>query len=707
MNRIGAALFVAAGTALGQQYVISTVAGGVPAPTPVLGRAASVQPFTVAVDDSGSTYFTSGQCVYKLDANGMLTLFAGNSRRGFSGDGGPAVDAQLAYPGALAADGRGNVYIADISNGRVRKVSAAGIITTFAGFSQSNFITGLAADKDGDVYIADSLNHLIREVTLDGTIRTIAGNGSAGNSGDGGPAIEAAIGEKYGSIEGIALDSNGALYVAVDHVIRRVASGIITTVAGNGTEGMAGDGGSALDAQLSTPSGVAVDSAGNLYIADGARIREVSPGGIITTAVGTGVQGYSGDNGPAAAAQIGMAWVSSIAVDSSGHLLIADVLSNRLRKAEAGGIITTVAGTGMPFYAGDGGPASRAQLGSPFFVTTDRFGNLLISDYMGQMVRRMSPDGRIETIAGVGSPVIDGAVGDGQMAISAHLGRVSGVVSDSSGNVFVADSDNATVWKIGLDGVIHRFAGNGSLAHSGDGGPAVNAGLITPWGLALDGDGNLYIADENDHRVRRVSADGIISTFAGNGRSGYSGDGGPAAAASFSGPRAVAVDASGNVYIADTGNARVRKVSAGGTITTVVGTGKAGFAGDGGPAAAAQTNAQSVAVDGEGNLYVSDSWLIREVSADQIIHTIAGNLSSGNNYTGDCGPATSADFAADGLTISDDGTIYFADGYNSAVRELRPAGPRESHESGVGVATAAGCGSEEALGRVSHRLSYH
>ena len=687
----------------GERYSIYTFAGGAPTPTPVAADSAAVQPSGIAIDPSGSIYFgnsgwVASQAIFKLSADGMIVRIAGTGRRGFSGDGGTALNAQFSGPGPVAIDKNRNLYIADVSNGRIRRVAPDGIITTVAGISQFEGFggdggpaveaalsgaDGLATDNAGNLYIADSGNHRIREITTDGIIRTIAGNGLAGNSGDGGPATQASIGLNPQSIRAVKVDAGGIVWIAVDNVVRRISpDGIITTVAGNGAEGYSGDGGPALDAALDNPADIVVDNSGVLYIAVGSRIRRVSRGGIIETVVGNGTIGFSGDNSLATNAEI--SFPQGLALDPAGNLVIADTFNNRLRKLSPGGIISTIAGNGATSYPGDGGPATSAQLDGPAFVAADRSGNVFISDYMGQKVLKVSPDGTITTIAGVGGALVFHAVIEGEPAVDAQLGRVAGVVPDNDGNLFVADSDNSCVWKITANGLINRFAGNGNQIYAGDGGPAVQASFVTPWGLAIDQAGNLYIADENDNRVRRVSINGIISTVAGNGIYAFSGDAGRALDASLKSPQTVAVDKNGDIYIADNGNLRVRKVSANGTITTVVGDGTPGNGHSGGLASEAHTIPQSVALDEAGNLYILDGWQVRKVTGDQNIVTLA--QSSSNNYAGDCGSAMAASFAGNGLVIGIDGSIYIADEYNGAVRILKSTSRERRTQANTGRA---------------------
>jgi sugar lactone lactonase YvrE len=349
-------------------------------------------------------------------------------------------------------------------------------------------------------------------------------------------------------------------------------SDTITTFAGTGVFGFSGDGGSATSANLNTPVGVAVDAQGNLYIADTGnnRVRKVAakldafgniiPGGIITTFAGSGVAGFSGDGGPATTARLSSPW--GVAVDGQGNVYIADEANNRVREVNGAGTITTVAGGGSTF--GDGGPATSAQLSQPMGVAVDGQGNFYIADRGNSRVRKVTSGGTITTLAGTG---VSGYSGDGGAASAAKVNLPAGVAADGPGNVYIADTNNHRVRKVDTFGIISTFAGSGVFGFSGDGGPATVAQLATPTGVALDAQGNLLIADDGNARVRRVDLGGTITTIAGNGTccSSGLGDGGPATSAQLLDPRGVALDAKGNLYIATaTGfaGARMRWVDA-------------------------------------------------------------------------------------------------------------------------------------------------
>ncbi len=357
--------------------------------------------------------------------------------------------------------------------------------------------------------------------------------------------------------------------VAATAALGAASSGTITTIAGSGKPGYSGDGGPATSAQLYAPEGIAIDRAGNVYIADAGnnnRVRKVSPGGTITTIAGGGSSrgpGW-GDGGPATSAQLrGPNWV---AVDGLGNVYISDFFNSRVRKVNPGGTITSFAGTGIQGSSGDGGPATSARLLGPQGVAVDKQGNVYIVDGNADRVRKVDPAGTITTFAGTG---LRGFSGDGGPATSARLNNPYGVAVDGSGNVYIADLQNFRVRKVNPGGTITTFAGGGSSL--GDGGPATSARVRNPHGVAVDGQGNVYIADRVDHRVRKVSPAGTISTFAGTGAGGFSGDGGAANSAQLFAPWGVAADGQGNVYIGDAQNYRVRKVTMGAALTVSVG----------------------------------------------------------------------------------------------------------------------------------------
>src|SRR5438093_960323 len=394
----------------------------------------------------------------------------------------------------------------------------------------------------------------------------------------------------------------------------------------------------------------------SLSIRYNSRIRKVSANGIITTVAGNGTYGFSGDGGRAIIAQL--LGAQGVALDSAGNIFIADVV--RLRQVTAVGMIRTVAGNGAG-YSGDGAPANDAGLAA-FGVAVAVGGNLFILDTDNYRIRKVSADGIIRTVAGNGSFSCSYS-GDGGPATGAQL-CASAVAVYSAGNLFIS-VDNR-IRKVAADGIITTVAGGGSPGYSGDGGPAINAQLVNAgegaltFGVAVDGEGNLFIADTSNNRVRKVSSSGIITTVAGNGSPGYSGDGGPAINAQLSGPNSVAVDSAGNLLILDFYNNRIRKVSSSGTITTV-------------SINVELNHPQGIAVDSAGNLFIANTYNLRilKVSSDGIITTVAGNGSPG--YSGDGGQAINAQLTLPGgVAVDGAGNVYFADPTNHAIRRLQP-----------------------------------
>jgi uncharacterized protein (TIGR03437 family) len=562
-----ALLAIAALPAFGQTYAVSTFAGG-GFMVNVPGTSANLNSPGVAVDQAGNVFFaeTSLSVVLRLDAKtNLLTLFAGNGTSGFSGDDGLAVNAQLNAPVSLAVDLAGDVFISDAGNGRVRKVTN-GVITTVAGGGTSSAdnvpatterfyeLSGIAVDTAGNLYITDGLGQLgVRKVS-GGIITTAVPN----------------VQMPYA----VAVDAAGAFYVINGHMhnteVIKYSNGQTQVLATIGLPGQSPN-----PAQyLISPQAIAVDSTGKVYVSDPGdnRVLTVS-GGVITLVAGTGVQGYTGDGGSALSAQLSNP--AGIAFDPSGNLYIA---AGGIRKV-SGGNITTVAGSATPSN-GDGGPALAAQFSDPFGVAVDAAGNVFLSDANTLGIRKVAAGTGIVTTVG-------------QVNYSPH-----GIGVDAADNVYAAAYILCQIEKVS-GGATTPFAGAGGfLGALGDGGPATSAHLNYPNDVAVDSAGNVYIADTMNNRVRKVSG-GVITTVAGNGTAGFAGDGGPAIGAEVNGPNGVAVDSAGNLYIADTGNKRVREVTSTGVINTLV----AGLAGP-----------QALAVDSAANLYIADGTVVRKFS---------------------------------------------------------------------------------------------
>lgn len=532
-------------------------------------------PVGLSTDGAGNLYIadSANNAIREVTTDGNIQTIAGlgPNAPGFSGDTAAATAANLNGPLDVAVDANNNVYIADTNNANVRKITSDGNINTVAG--STAIVSGA--------------------VTV-----------NFGYSGDGAAAISAEL----AGPAGVAVDSSGNIYIATyaDNRIRKVASsnGNISTFAGNSGYGFAGDGGPATSAQLSAPRGICLDSSGNLYLADrwNNRIRKIS-GGNISTIAGNGQANFGGDNGLATAAQLSAP--DGVAVDNAGNLYISDFLNNRVRMVSPAGIITTYAGNGLSGFSGDGGLATSAQLSQPAGLAVDAAGNLYIADSNNSVVRKVTPSGVISTVAGTGGS--QGYAGDGSAATAAKMMAPFGVALDSSGNLYIADFYGWIREVTASTGVISTIAGNGSVGYSGDGGPATAAQFYYPVGVAADIFGNVYVADSNNGAVRMIS-NGTISTVGGNGTLSYMGDGGLATFAQFSQISGIAVDAQSNVYVADTGNQAIRLFPVGGIVTTIAGNGTQGYTGDGGPATLAEmNNPKAVAVTPSGNVYFADS----------------------------------------------------------------------------------------------------
>ncbi len=322
---------------------------------------------------------------------------------------------------------------------------------------------------------------------------------------------------------------------------------------------------------------------------------------VINTFAGDGTPGYSGDGGPATIAHINKPY--GVVVDGIGNVYFTDYSNNRIRKIDTFGNIRTIAGTGVMGFSGDGGPATAAALNKPMGIAIAPSGDILFSDYT--RIRKVNPAGIISTVAGNS---MAGYAGDGVPATSAELNFPWGVAADPSGNIYIADQFNCRVRKINTSGIISTITGTGICFGGGDGGPATAALVQYPTGVACDASGNLYIADYGNNRVRKINPAGIISTIAGGPTFGFSGDGGPSTAAQLSYPEGIATDAAGNIYICDINNDRIRKINAAGIISTLTGIGSAGYGGDGGPPALAEINRSTgVAVGAGGKIFISDN----------------------------------------------------------------------------------------------------
>jgi uncharacterized protein (TIGR03437 family) len=635
------------------------------------------------------------------------------------GDGGLATNALVPFPTKVVTDAAGNAYVSEIS-GPIRSIGADGVITTIATATNPY---GLALDGSGNLYIAQNGTCVISRLNLQtGALTTVAGNGKC-VAGPDGPASstsffvpESLVFDSQGRL---------IVAEQYSYRIRRIdlTAGTVTTIAGTGSSGATGDGGPATAAQIGTPADLARDSLGNIFFPDSVNcvIRKIDTSGVIHTVAGTaGKCAFAGDGGSATAATLN--GPRSVAVSPDGSVLYeGETGSFRVRQIHLDtNKITTYAGTGVEGLSGDGGPATQAKLGWPWGLAFDKSGNLLEADYLDSRVRMIDSLGNIKSFAGTASDS-----GDGGPAIAATLNGPDAAVPDGKGGLIISDSANRKIRQVTPPGVISLVAGTNFFdGTTGDGGPAKNAGLGFAYGLTADSTGTIYftealgnarkisngiiseitttslnfpvaiavdptrtyvyVTEYSGARIVRLEiATGIATTFAGLGAPGTSGSGGydgdgPANQHKLNTPGSVAVDGSGNVYVLDNGNYLIRRINpSSGAMTTVAGNRQNTSAGDGGPATAASiTNLSGLAVDTSGNIFFSEGAKIRRVDGlTGTISTIAGTGTAG--FAGDGGPALKAQLVgANGMSVDSLGNIYFADGNRIRVLSAPIAGPR-------------------------------
>lgn len=557
--------------------------------------------------------------------------------------------------------------------------------------------TGTAVAQDGTTFIADVDQHRIwRLDPLTNTIEAFAGTGAAGFAGDGSAAASAS----FDSPRDVAVDAAGNVFVADanNHRIRRIsaATGAITTYAGNGTAGFAGDGSSATSASLNTPRRIALDASGNLYILDAYnnRIRRVDAAtGVISIVVGDGTCCLAADGTPALNAPLYLYVGGDIAFDANDELHLLETMNARVWRIDAATGLMWVEAGGASGFAGDGGPATAAALNQPRGIDFDVAGNLYIADSGNARIRRVDAGGTIDTVAGNG---IDAYAGDGSPALGASLHLPEYLSVASNGDLLLSDRDFNRLRIIrSVDQTIDAYAGNGTWRFGGDGGSAVGSYLAGPSDAARDAFGNIYIADTLNNRIRRIRNDGTITTIAGSD-AGFGGDGGPASAALLSSPLGIDLDSSGNIYVADWGNDRVRKIDAAtGIITTIAGNGSTVFNGDGISASSASLwRPRDVLVDGSGNVYVADQWhyRVRKIAAATgLITTVAGKGSL-SGPIGDGQLATNVAMEPGALALDDTGNLYIADQYRYRVRKVAASTGVVSTVAGNGQWGASGDG---------------
>ncbi len=656
-----------------------------------------LNPTGAAIDAAGNIYIADGgdHTVRRVAPDGSVSTIAGASGQAGTNDG-AAGDARFLYPFAVAVDGAGTVYVTDAGSHTVRRIAGGGV-TTIAGTpgiaGRSDGITtaalfnapqGIAVDGAGNVYVSDTNNSTIRRIAPNGSVTTFAGSpGETGSAdGNGGSA-------RFNYPAGLAVDAAGNVYVADfdNSTIRKITpGGSVSTLAGAASQAGNADGQGG-GARFDHPMGIAVDVSGNIYVADTSAqtIRLVSPDGTVSTRAGhPGLGGRSDGSGAAAT----FFYPAGLTVNSAGIVYIADTGNHLVRVMSAAGAVGTLAGsigsTGSTDAAGN-----AALFSYPQGVAVDGAGNVFVADHGNHVIRKISPGGSVSTFAGVAG-LAGSADGPGP---GARFNEPMGVAVDGGGNVYVADAGNSTIRKISAAGEVSTLAGAAGSAGSADGtGPG--ARFNAPQGVAVDGVGNVYVADSNNNTIRKITSNGTVSTLAGAAGQYGSGDG-AGGSARFGSPRAVAVDGGGNVYVADYANSTIRKISLGtGGVSTLAGA--AGQPGDtDGPGGVARFNQPyAVAVDGGGNVYVADTYnrVVRRVSPSGDTATVTG-------------PAARF-YYPQGIAVDGSGTLYVADGDNQAILRGSTVPPPPANSPVANVTAAPGGNATFTVGAASPGTNY-
>ncbi len=596
-------------------------------------------PAGLCLDNEGNLFVAdrNNHRVRRIDKTGIVTTVAGTGKPDMGGDGGPATQAHLNYPSDLVCHRKGILYISDRSNNRIRKIDSKGVITTVAGTGLPEFggdfgpaeeaslkyPFGIDLDKKGNLYIADRGNNRIRKIDPQGIITTVAGDGTHFFAGDYGPATRASLAYPTD----VVVDDAGNLYIADrnNNRIRRVDPlGIMTTVMGIGVYEYNGDNEISSETTLHLPFALALNPDEKLIIVDRNHFRVRSMDlktHAVATLAGNGKSWFRGDGGPGTGATL--EFPSGIGVDSRGNVVFSDKMRNRLRFIDRKGYIYTLAGIGNLGNEGDGGPAVRASLYLPDALVVDRNDNIYFISPQGSswLVRKIDAQGKITRFAGNG---VRGDRGDGGPAVQASFGVIKDMAVDGRGNVYLVDLTNRKIRKVDTQGIVSTLA---SKSWS-----EITDEEIHPNGIAINKSGEIFVSDSGSSKIRKIDRNGSVITIAGTGEFKDTGDGGPAIQAGIRSPGGLTFSPMGELFIAEETSHRIRKINKAGQIIHVAGTGGGGYGGDGGPATKAQLRSPyRMVFDNEGNLYFSDrgNHRIRKIDLRGIISTVAGNNNIG------------------------------------------------------------------------------
>ncbi len=668
-----------------QPLTFTTLAGPAGGPASADGAGSDARfnnPRGVATDSRGNVYVADqiNHTIRMITPAGVVTTLAGCANL-MGNDDGTGSAARFVAPFGVATDSGGNVYVADTSNNTIRKITQGRVVTTLAGSASSpagsadgtgsaarfHSPTGVTTDSDGNIYVADQFNNTIRKVTPAGIVTTLAGS-----AGLGGYADATGSTARFHSPTGMATDSGGNVYIAdsENRTIRKITqAGVVTTLAGSATAPAGSDDGTGSAARFHSPTGLATDSGGNVYVADSVSgtIRKITPAGEVTTLAGSAKARSGSKDGTGDAARFRSP--TALATDSDGSIYVADSDYDTIRKITPAGVVTTLAGSPSPIGSADG-TGSAARFNSPVALAADSAGNVYVADQRNDTIRKITPAGVVTTLAG--SPGNAGGSADGTGS-AARFFTPAGVATDSDGNVYVADQFNNSIRKITPAGVVTTLPGSATTDPTGSAQrPGSAAHFQYPTGVATDRAGDVYVADRDNYTIRKITPKGMVTTLAGSAGLDGSADG-TRSVARFSRPTAVATDSGGNIYVAEDFNSTIRKITPAGIVTTLAGSARLLDYVDGTGSAARFNFPMSVATDGGGNVYVAerDNATIRKITPAGVVTTLASSL---RHVGSEDGTGSVARFNSPmGVATDRSGNVYVADTGNNKIRIGRPA----------------------------------